>query len=575
MEAFLDWLAPVWRPHGGQREFLVCPNKIRVLACGRRWGKTDACAVAILGELFQDKPTRHLILAPTLDQAQMLFDRVVELLGCLNAGLLDCSDVGLHPSGSPVGGGCIVPPSSREPVEEGEPDCTRNLHPPAPSSISEDISGLRGLSSREMEEGDAEDGGKMHPPTTGPSCLSEEGELGPNWSSTPRRLALLVDWGAEDGGTMHPPPTDANGGKMHPPNTGSSRLFEEGEVKVKRSPYPKLTFRGHTVVARSGHVGRSLRGNEATHVIIDEAAYVPESLVTEVAMPMLATNDGRLTLISTPCGLNHFWKFFKMGEAGEHGVWSRTAPSSESPYVSPEFLAVQRELISERAFATEYEAQFVDFAGAVFGTELIEACTVPEVIRGELGCAVGVDWGRYHDYTAVAVLEGDRRRSQLVHLEQFKDESWNSMVGRVAQIVGRYPSAPVTADATGVGDPVLENLTAALTGHKVEGLSLTMANKGTVVGDLRMAMERGAIVFAPHPELIRQLTHFEMKVTESGHQKTEARHGYHDDLVIALILAYRQLPVSYIAPILVGGETRFSGRKRLRFEDLVWDGVGC
>lgn len=473
MEAFLEWFAPVWRPHEGQREFLLCPNKIRVLACGRRWGKTDACAAAILGELFQDKPTRHLILAPTLGQAQLLFDRVVELLDCLK----------------------------------------RDLHPPAPSSVCRDKTSQKDhLAAAQTEEGEV----KGH----------------------------LV-----------------------------AAKTEEGEIKVKRSPYPKLSFNGHTVIARSGHVGRSLRGNEATHVIIDEAAYVPESLVTEVAMPMLATNDGRLALISTPCGLNHFWKFFKMGEASEHGVWSRTAPSSESPYVSPEFLAVQRELISERAFATEYEAQFVDFAGAVFSTEVIESCIVPEVVRGEVGFAAGVDWGRYHDYTAVAVLEGDRNQCQLVSLEQFKDESWSSMVGRVAHIIGGFPSAPVSADSTAMGDPVVESLSSALTGHAVTGVTLTMANKGTLVGDLRMAMERRAIVYPPISELIRQLTHFEMKVTESGHRQTGARSGYHDDLVIALVLAYHQLPISYTAPVLVGDEKQFSGRKRLRFEDLVWGGI--
>ena len=98
-----------------------------------------------------------------------------------------------------------------------------------------------------------------------------------------------------------------------------------------------------------------------------------------------------------------------------------------------------------------------------------------------------------------------------------------------------------------------------------------MANKGTLVGDLRMAMERQEVAFPPIPELIRQLTHFEMKVTESGHRATGARSGYHDDMVIALILAYHKLPTCYSAPVLVGESKRFSDRKRLRFEDIDWN----
>lgn len=60
--------------------------------------------------------------------------------------------------------------------------------------------------------------------------------------------------------------------------------------------------------------------------------------------------------------------------------------------MSRTFLDVQRELISDRAFRVEYEAEFLDGAGCVFRTDLVEACVVPrwhEAPRGPV--RIGVD----------------------------------------------------------------------------------------------------------------------------------------------------------------------------------------
>jgi len=406
LTTFLDRLAPVWLPHPGQREFLLHPAKIKVLACGRRWGKTDVCATRILYSLFQKSPARHILLAPTLDQASLLFERTVELLRAL--------------------------------------------------------------------------------------CDHE--------------------------GT-------------------------KGDLKVRRSPYPRLEFGEHRVTARSGHLGRSLRGNEATDIIVDEAAYVPEDLVTEVAMPMLATTDGSLTLISTPRGLNHFWRFFRMGQEGEHGIWSRQAPSSESPFVSEAFLEIQRELITERAFRTEYLAEFVDLQGKVFRTEAVDACLVPRIEPPPCGPYVaGVDWARYDDYTAVAVLEGTARSARLAHIERFHGPSWKDQVDRVASILRQFNVRKAVGDATGAGDPLTEELQRAVAGPKIEPYPFTAPSKAQLIDRLVWAFENRQIQMTPEPDLLRELQHFEASTTESGHRKLQARSGFHDDLVIALALALQALP---------------------------------
>lgn len=424
MRANLKQLMPIWAPHPGQREFLENGSKIKVLACGRRWGKTDACAISIVLALLEDSPTKHLILAPTLDQASGLFDRVVSFLD-------QARDAG-------VPGFEIIP-------------------------------------------------------------------------------------------------------------------------KIRKTPHPRLTFGTHVVTARSGHVGRLLRGQEATHIVIDEAAFVPEELITEVAMPMLATTNGILTLISTPRGLNHFWNFYRMGESGEHGIWSRSAPSEESPLVSQDYLSIQKALISQRAFEVEYLAKFHETEGRVFHTAAIERCLVPILTPPEdAPIYVGIDWARYADSTVVAVVKGDRHQASLIELVSLAGLSWSEQLSRVRQILSRYPTPLVCCDATGGGDPLVEALRLGAPSLSIEGFVFHAASKQMLIENLSWMMEEGAIAMTPHPELLRELHHFEATTSPAGNTILAAKSGFHDDHVTALALACHRLPRPYATTILMGDRRTFS-----------------
>lgn len=410
MLEFLRRLDPIWRPHPGQLDFLLAPNKIKVLACGRRWGKTDACAVQILYALQQPEPSRHLLLAPTADQAKILYDRILLLMDKL----------GMKP-------------------------------------------------------------------------------------------------------------------------------------ETRATPYPSLKWRGHRVEARSGHVGRSLRGHEAHHIVVDEAAFVPEELVSEVAMPMLATTDGCLTLISTPYGLNHFYRYFKMGERGEHGIWSRRGPSSEPPFVSANFLAMQRELIYDRAYRVEYEAEFVAGAGTIFEPDDVAACVVPRVEPPpEQGVSIGLDWGRYRDATALVtatVLDG----IATVHrIASFQGMTWEGQFDRIQDFVAGCRAGVITADCTGIGDYPTDEL-ARRVKLIVRPYSFNQVSKNVLVDRLSHMVSSHRLRFEPHPGLLREMEHYQMD--ENG---KVGGIGYHDDIVTALALAINGLPHGGPAAILTGAERRFN-----------------
>ncbi len=340
------------------------------------------------------------------------------------------------------------------------------------------------------------------------------------------------------------------------------RLSDYGsiaEISIRRTPYPRLRFGDHQLSARSGHVGRSLRGNEANHIVIDEAAFVPEDLITEIAMPMRATTEGTLTMISTPRGMNHFWRFFCMGQEGRNRVWSRTAHSAESPFVSKSFLQTQRDLISERAYRIEYEAEFCDSEGRVFRTETIERALVPKLERKALPpVCIGIDWARYTDYSAITVVAGYRNDAQLWETDRFHGLPWAQQIERVGRVLERFPCASVFCDATGIGDPLLEMIRDRFPTHSITGTTLTASSKASLIDRLAWMFENNALVMEPQPDLMRELQHFESKVSSSGNTKLAAAQGFHDDLVMSLCLACQGLRQSYFPAIQLGGKRDFS-----------------
>jgi hypothetical protein len=119
-----------------------------------------------------------------------------------------------------------------------------------------------------------------------------------------------------------------------------------------------------------GPTGKTLRGDTAHMIVADEAAFMPEMVIAEVILPMLATTNGTAILLSTPFDKRHiFHKAFTSDK------WSRyTYPTSINPLVPKEFLDEQRELVGEIRFAQEYLAEFVDDSSSYFPQSLLRQC---------------------------------------------------------------------------------------------------------------------------------------------------------------------------------------------------------
>jgi hypothetical protein len=132
------------------------------------------------------------------------------------------------------------------------------------------------------------------------------------------------------------------------------------------------------------------------------------------------------------------------------------------------------------------------------------------------------------------------------------------VVERVREIVMKVGECVVVADATGVGDAVVDLLRRAGLGCEVCAVTITGGEgsrahawsggggwsvpKKDLIAAVQMALEKGEIRIARRMRevgsLVRELMDMQMSVKSSGSVRIGADgYGQHDDLVIALALA--------------------------------------
>jgi hypothetical protein len=103
-------------------------------------------------------------------------------------------------------------------------------------------------------------------------------------------------------------------------------------------------------------------------VVLDEAAYVPESLYLSAA-PMLAVSDGQMIALSTPAGMRGW--FYRMCTELDLGWQVHRIRASDCSRISPEFLNKMRKRLTDAEFRSEFEAEFVAGVGGVFSADTI------------------------------------------------------------------------------------------------------------------------------------------------------------------------------------------------------------
>ena len=245
-------------------------------------------------------------------------------------------------------------------------------------------------------------------------------------------------------------------------------------------------------------------------------------------------------------------------------------PTSDNPHLAHAFLQAQREELGEAMYAQEFGASFVDDFGAVFrdadidagiadlpGVTLEDGQVVSEPQAGRL-YTLGIDWGRKLDFTVVAVVDATARPARLVYLRRWQGTGWETQAREVGAICARFQPWRILADGNSIGDPLAETLQTEIgkalgPGQRagtVERFTFGAESKTKLIDKLTLGLSARAVQYPPHRVLLSELRGFEYgAVGASGKARMGARSGAHDDVVIALALAWWAAPEGAPAPV--------------------------
>jgi hypothetical protein len=375
-------------------------------------------------------------------------------------------------------------------------------------------------------------------------------------------------------------------------------------LTVRQRPSLSITLEGNgkdsVIWCRSaGRDGRSLRGLWAHRIVVDEAGAVPDTVLTDVLLPMLIDVGGEYVLASSPMGRRSaYYRLFVKGQAPGQPARGRKAgvtyasfrcPTSDNPHLDHAFLSAQREELGEAAARQELDAEFVDDFGAVFREEDVRAALREDARVSLVGqdlvsepqadklYTVGIDWGRRLDFTVVCVLEccpgKPETSARVVGLWRWQGVGWDAQVAAVAGVLARFRPWRVLADGNSIGDPLVDALNKAPRtvrddgyGGPVERFVFTADSKAALVDRLGLGLAGRAVSFPYHRALVQELYGFEYgRVGPSGRARTGARPGGHDDCVMALALAWWAAPETAPAPpselILLGSSVGMGKRE--------------
>ncbi len=277
----------------------------------------------------------------------------------------------------------------------------------------------------------------------------------------------------------------------------------------------------------------NLRGEGIAHLVMDEASRCPRESWEEVLRPSLSDTQGKALFISTPKGRNWIYEMWTRGQDRiawpDYQSWS--FPTADNPKIGTEEIEQARQILPTDVFSQEYLAQFLEGHAGVF--RKIDQCICGS-LQGPVPREIywmGVDLAKHQDFTVICILDNS---GHLVYFDRFNQIDWPFQKGMIYQRAIEY-NAKVLIDATGIGDPIFDDLVKM--NLSVQAYKFSHESKKALIESLIVAMENHQIVFPNIPVLVNELRTFEYEMSKSGVLRYSAPVGFHDDTVIALALA--------------------------------------
>jgi hypothetical protein len=259
--------------------------------------------------------------------------------------------------------------------------------------------------------------------------------------------------------------------------------------------------------------------------------------------PILKVNGGWAVFNGTPRGQNHAYEMFKMAESLPDDWFTQVLTVDDTGVLSKEDIEQERaEGMPQDMIDQEYFCKFVENATNYF-RNIKDACILaPQTENPLYMYHMGVDLAKYQDFTVISII--NKHTFEQVYLERFNQLDWNIQKARIEAVYHKFGRPTGFIDATGVGDPIVEDLNNM--GVRLEGYKFTEQSRKDLLSNLALRMEQRKVVLLDDEVLKSELSYFQYELGTGGKLKVKVPDHLHDDTVMSTALSVWDLPLQPI-----------------------------
>ena len=315
----------------------------------------------------------------------------------------------------------------------------------------------------------------------------------------------------------------------------------------------------------------AVRGMSFNILFLDEFAFVPnhiaDSFFASVYPTITSGKSTKVIMVSTPHGMNHFYRYWHDAEKGKNEYIPTDVHWSEVPGRDEKWKRQTIANTSEQQFKIEFECEFLGSIDTLIAPSKLRTLVYENPQTSNAGLDVYVDPVQKHDYViTVDVARGvgeDYSAFVVVDITQFphkvvakyRNNDIKPMLfpNIIWEIAKKYNNAFVLCEVNDIGDQV-----ASILNYDLEYQNLLMCSMrgraGQIVGqgfsgkktqlgvkmsktvkkvgalNLKTMIEESKLLFSDY-EIISELTTF---ISKSN--SFEAEEGCNDDLAMCLVI---------------------------------------
>ena len=315
----------------------------------------------------------------------------------------------------------------------------------------------------------------------------------------------------------------------------------------------------------------AVRGMSFNILFLDEFAFVPnhvaEQFFASVYPTITSGKSTKVIIISTPNGMNHFYKMWEDARRGKNGYTTNEVHWSQVPGRDAKWKEETMKNTSKRQFAQEFECDFLGSADTLISPAKLQSIPFTDPLVSNAGLdihervqedheyiiTVDVARGIGGDYSAFIVYDITTMPYKIVakyRNNEIKPVLFPSVIFSVAK---QYNYPYILVEVNDIGDSIAATLNYDLeypnvlmcamrgragqivgqgfSGNKTQlGVKMSITVKKQGCANLKAIIEDDKLTFNDF-EIFQELTTFVQKK-----QAWEADEGYHDDLVMCMVL---------------------------------------